>query len=97
MTREDSISNKTWVTNDGRYLAASEISDDHLRAIRNLLRSELTAGSDEDCLHEELAAWMADHAVGAHELEDEMSHDLYRAGWIQIVTDEIARRLECHE
>ena len=95
MTREDSILTKTWVTNDGRYLMIAEITDDHLRAIRNLLRSELTPGSDEDRLHEELANWMADHVAGAHELEDEMAHDVYRVGWIQLVTHEIARRLPC--
>ena len=89
MTREDSILAKTWVTNDGRYLSAAEITDSHLRAIRDLLRSELTPGRNEDVCRTDLVVWMA----GSHAEDDEMDHDLFRAGWIQIVNDEIARRL----
>ena len=94
MTREDSILTQTWVTDDGRYLSAAEITDSHLRAIRDLLRSELTR-DDEDACRDELTVWMAAHAAGAHAEDDEMDHDLFRAGWIQIVNDEIARRLTC--
>ena len=95
MTREDSILTKTWVTNDGRYLTAAEITDDHLRAIRNLVHSELTPGRDEDACRDELAAWMDAHVAGKHSYEEEMDHDLFRAGWIQIINDEIARRPSC--
>lgn len=95
MTREDSILTRTWVTNDGRYLTTAEITDDHLRAIRNLVRSELTPGRDEDVCRAELAAWMKAHTAGEHAMKDEMEHDLFRVGWIQIINDEIARRLTC--
>lgn len=93
MTREDSILTKIWVTNDGRCLTVNEITDDHLRAIRNMLLSELTPGRDEESYHKALAAWMADHAKGLHADDEEMDHDAFRAGWIQIVNVEIARRL----
>jgi hypothetical protein len=92
MTREDSILTRTWVTNDGRYLGVAEIADDHLRAIRSYLRQELTHGLDESACRAELAAWMIAHAAGVHAVEDEMDHDLFRAGWIQITSEEIARR-----
>lgn len=92
MTREDSILTRTWVTNDGRFLGISEITDDHLRAIRGFLRQELTPGLDESSCRAELAAWMIEHAAGAHTVEDEMDHDLFRVGWIQIVGEEITRR-----
>lgn len=95
MTREDSILTKTWVTNDGRYLTVDKIDDDHLRAIRNLVRSELTPGHDEDACRAELAIWMAAHTAGDHAEDDEMDHDLFRVGWIQIIRDEIAWRLTC--
>jgi hypothetical protein len=85
MTREDSILTRTWVTNGGRYLGVSEIADDHLR-------QELTPGSDESTCRAELAAWMTTHAAGVHAVDDEMDHDLFRAGWIQITGEEIARR-----
>lgn len=89
MTREDSILTQTWVTNDGRCLNAAEITDSHLRAIRDLLRGELTR--DEDACRAELAAWM----TAWHAKDDEMDHDPFRAGWIQIINDEIARRMTC--
>ena len=95
MTREDSLLTKTWVTNDGRYLDVVEITDDHLRAIESLLRRELTPGRNEGGLRTELAAWMDAHARGTHAFEDEMDLDLYRAGWLQIIGDEFARRTAC--
>jgi hypothetical protein len=86
MTREDSIRAKTWVTNDGRYLAVDQITADHLLRIEEMLRRELTPGYDEvagRALALDLAAKrenILDYSIdGWADLE----LDAFRSAWLQ--------------
>lgn len=97
MTREDSIRTKTWVTNDGRYLTVGEITSDHLRNIRHFLSIAMTPGYDQAFGR----ALVRDGAELRENLLDytiegtwaELDRDAYAAAWLQIIDDELTRRL----
>lgn len=96
MTREDSIRTKTWVTEDGRYLAVDEIDPDHLSALRGMLRRELTPGYDETVGRMIVTAF-AEHRESLLDYTTEGSQaeldlDAYRSAWLQIIDDEVVRR-----
>lgn len=96
MTREDSIRTRTWVTDDGRYLTVDQIADDHLIAIRSMLRHELTPGYDETRGREIASDFVAkrenilDYTIDGTWAELDL--DAYRSAWLQIIDDETARR-----
>jgi hypothetical protein len=94
MTREDSIRTRTWVTNDGRYLTVDEITDDHLIAIRGMLRAELTPGYDET-RGREIASDFVANRENLLDYTIDLDHDAYRSAWLQIIDDESARRTAC--
>ena len=91
MTREDSIRTRTWVTNDGRYLTVDEITDDHLIAITNILRHELTPGYDER-RGREIAKDFVAKRENLLDYTIDLDHDAYRSAWLQIIEDEVAKR-----
>jgi hypothetical protein len=91
VTREDSIRTKTWVTEDGRYLTVDEITDDHLRNIRLMLRAGMTPGYDQAAGRE----IVRDLETRREKLLDytiELDRDEYTAAWLQIIADEFTRR-----
>ena len=107
MTREDSLRTKTWVTEDGRYLTVSEISDNHLHNIRRMMLNDLPPGYDLAIGRKIASDWMAtvEAAIARHQVERhesllytihgtwaELDRDAYAAAWLQILDDELALR-----
>ena len=96
MTREDSIRTKTWVTEDGRYLTVDEITDDHLRNIRQRLCDDMTPGYDQTAGREMVRDFMEKReSLLDYNIDGtwaELDLDAYRSAWLQIVDDECARR-----
>jgi hypothetical protein len=96
MTREDSIRLKTWVTNDGRYLAVDQISPDHLLRIKEMLRQELTPGYDTKTgrqIARDFAAKrenILDYSIDGSWAELDL--DAFRSAWLSIIDDEFTRR-----
>lgn len=103
MTREDSLRTKTWVTEDGRYLTVSEISDDHLHNIHRMLLDDLPPGYDQAVGRKITRDWMAavEAAIARHQVERhedllsnvhgtwaELDRDAYASAWLQIIDDE---------
>jgi len=96
MTREDSLRTKTWVTNDGRYLAVNEISDDHLHNIRQMMLDDLPPGYDQVAGRKVASDWMARPESLLNYTIDgtwaELDRDAYASAWLQIIKDELALR-----
>jgi hypothetical protein len=96
MTREDSIRLKTWVTNDGRYLAIDQISPDHLLRIKEMLRRELTPGYGAKTGRQIAGDFAAkrenilDYAIEGSWAELDL--DAFKSAWLSIIDDEFARR-----
>lgn len=89
MTREDSIRTKTWVTEDGRYLTVDEITDDHLRNIRQRLCDDMTPGYDQTAGREMVRDFMEKRESL---LDYNIDGNAYATAWLQIIDDEFAQR-----
>lgn len=93
MTREDSIRTQTWVSEDGRYQTVDKIADDHLDAIRAMLRRELTPGYDEAVGRQIVTDFLAKQESKLDYTLD-LELDEFRSAWLQIIDNEITRRTE---
>lgn len=91
MTHEESIRTRTWVTHDGDFLPFDRIPDDHLRAIRSMLRRQLTPGYNEgtSC---EITRYSIVKPVNHSDYAIEMDYNSFRSAWCQVIDAELAQR-----
>lgn len=92
LTREDVLRTKTWITQDGRHLHVSEITDDHLQNIFRFCEGNLTRAERE----KNSIIAMQDYKENPVYLIEAEQDVVYWAKWMRIIGTEIRRRrLEC--
>lgn len=88
MTREDSLSLRIWVTNDGRHLELHEITDDHLKNLVRFIERHLTDADREVAAIQDLE----DHKEDPHMLVMACEEQTYWSAWLKLVKGEQRRR-----